>query len=421
MPRSLSHARCWPLVLGLLVPWGAAASGATPPGADVESVRAYALAHSPVLAAATLDADAARAAVLPSGALPDPTLSVALRDASPVLRPDDARVDRGNLVQWRQSIPLWGKRGLAREVASADADRAAAERDAAARRLLADVEATYARYWESGQALAVLERRLSLVEAVEAVAGVRYAVGLAAQQDAIRAQVLRTSLVAERLARSAARDEAAALLNALLGRPADAALAAPRGVPSLPVRWTTLDAARAALAPASQPELASRAFAVAAAERSAELQRRRRRPDVTFGVGAMQEGGGIGGLELMLEVEIPLQQRVRREREREADLRAEAARLRSRAATVDLDARLAGALAQWSAAGARRRLAETTLAVQSDANYRSALAGYQAGEVDFATVLDALDAWQGAELVRLAAQRDELVAAAAVRAIEGAP
>ena len=57
---------------------------------------------------------------------------------------------------------------------------------------------------------------------------------------------------------------------------------------------------------------------------------------------------------------------------------------------------------------------------QADAAYRSALASYQVGEVDFGTLLEALNAWQGADLSRVDARRDELLGAAAVRAIEGA-
>src|SRR3546814_10915221 len=41
------------------------------------------------------------------------------------------------------------------------------------------------------------------------------------------------------------------------------------------------------------------------------------------------------------------------------------------------------------------------------------------GEVDFGTLLEALNEWQGADLARVDALRDELLGAAAVRAIEG--
>lgn len=390
------------------------------PGRDVASVRQWALAHSPELAAAGLDAEAAQARVLPAGALPDPMVAITLRGIDPAAPWQGAGRETGNLLQLRQTVPLWGKRELARDVARDEATAAGADRDSRARQLLAQIESTYARFWETGQALVVIDRRVRLLDQVEEIAGVRYALGMVPQQDAIRAQVVRTGLLGERLERDAMHREAAAMLNGLLGRPADAPLAEPAAAPLLPIAHPTLAAARAALSSVSAPELAARESMASAAARSAELQRRARRPDITVGVGAMQRGGGVESLELMLEMQVPLQRRALHEREREADLRAEAARLRVGATQRDLDSRLAGAFARWTGARERRRLAETTLQVQSDANFKAALASYQAGEVDFATVLDALDAWQGAELTRLAAQRDELTAAADVRAVEGA-
>lgn len=420
MSRHPSRARVAAFLLAMLLFAVAPLHAELPPGADLESVRAWALAHNPELAATELDAQAAQARVVPAGALPDPMVGLTLRDIAPNApwrRPGE---ETGNLLQVRQMVPLWGKRDLARQAAGAEASAADADRQVAARRVLADVEAAYARYWEAGEALAVIDRRIAFIEQVEQIAGVRYAVGMAPQQDAIRAQVLRTQFAAERLEREAMQREAMAMLNAALGRPADAPLASPKKPPELAVRWPTFAQARAALGPDTQPELASRSAMATAAERTAELQRRQRRPDMTFGVGAMQRGNGIESLELMVEVQVPLQRRALHEREREADLRAQAARLRETAARTELEGRLAGALAQWTTARERRRLAETTLRVQSDANFKSALASYQTGEVDFATVLDALDAWQGADLTRLAAHRDELIAAATVRAVEGA-
>ena len=67
----------------------------------------------------------------------------------------------------------------------------------------------------------------------------------------------------------------------------------------------------------------------------------------------------------------------------------------------------------------RRALIENTLLPQADATWQSALASYQVGEVDFGTLLEALNEWQGADLARVDALRDELLGAAAVRAIEG--
>ena len=124
-------------------------------------------------------------------------------------------------------------------------------------------------------------------------------------------------------------------------------------------------------------------------------------------------------VELMLEVEIPFQQRARREREREANLLEQAALKRAEAIRLGLGGRAATARTQWTSARERRRLIEKILLPQANATYQSALASYQVGEVDFGTLLEALNEWQGADLARVDALRDELLGAAAVRAIEG--
>ena len=62
---------------------------------------------------------------------------------------------------------------------------------------------------------------------------------------------------------------------------------------------------------------------------------------------------------------------------------------------------------------------EQTLLPQSQANFESALASYQVGDVDFGTLLAAREAWQGADLSRVDVRRDEFLGAAAVRAIVG--
>lgn len=401
-----------------LAPWHASFAQSVP-GRDLASVQRWLRDHNPELAALALEAEAARERVYPAGALPDPMVGLTLRGIDPSEPWRGPSPEAGNLLQVRQRFPLWGKRDLARSIASHEADAVRHEAAARGRELLAQAEAAYVRYWEAAESLKVIDRRLVLLRQIEEIAGVRYALGMAPQQDAIRAQVAATALQSERLDREAMQREAAAMLNGLLGRPGGAPLEAPAGAPDLPLRYTTIEDALAASATAAHPALAARDAMVRAAEDAERLQLRSRLPDVTFGVGAMEQRGGLDSLEFMVELEVPLQRRARRAREREASLRAGAARLRETSTERELAARLAGGLARWRAARARRELTERTLLVQADANFRSALASYQTGEVDFATVLDALDAWQDAELSRLSSRRDEGLAAADVRAIEG--
>jgi outer membrane protein TolC len=411
------HARRfgWAVASVLLVFSLSTAAAEPIPGRTVDSVRAWLIERNPELRAVGLEAEAAEARVYPAGALPDPSASLALRGPDVPWRQGEG----GREVDYalRQRFPLWGKRGLARSVVQHEAIAANLERDALARDLLAEAEAAYVRYWHADKAVAVLDRRIALLRQIEEMAGVRYALGRAAQQDAIRAQVEQTTLLRERIDRVAAKDVAIAELNALLGRAANDPLAPPAGIPALPVQSPKLSVAlgEAEAHPAvlSQREVAEAAMA------ASRLERRNRFPDFTLDIGVMQLGDGVESMELMLEVEIPFQQRARREREREARLLHDAALARANQAQRVLQGRGASAWAQWQSARERRLLIENRLMPQADATYQSALASYQVGEVDFSTLLEALNGWQGADLARVDTLREELTGAVAVRAIEG--
>ncbi|MFZ5635594.1 MAG: TolC family protein [Pseudomonadota bacterium] len=389
------------------------------PGTDAESIRAWLLRENPRLKAMLAEAKAAEARVFPAGSLPDPMLQVTLRDI-PV---ETATFLPGNagttLYEFRQRLPLWGKRELARSAARAEADSMLLQRDAEALELLAEAEAAYVRYWHADATLRVIDRLIGLLQQVEEIAGVRYALGMAAQQDSIRAQVERSSMQRDRIRLQTARREAVSLLNALLGRHAEAELAMPRNAPSLPVAVVDVESALDRLDRGEHPSIAAGMAFASMASRNKALQMRNRYPDITVGVAPMQRGGRLDGYELMLEIEIPLQQRARRERERESSLLEDAAISRTEDVRVQLQGRLAAFMSRWRNASVERRLIERTLLPQAEANYRSALASYQVGEVDFGTLLDALREWQGADRDLIDATREELESAAMLRGLQG--
>ena len=400
--------------------WGETHAAETlAPGSDIASIRSWLIENNPQLRGLQAEAEAAEAMILPAAALPDPMAKVewqSIDPSHPSLLPANVGATSYMVTQ---TFPLWGKRGLARDVAKEQSRAAGYQRDAVTLDLLARAEDAYVRYWHAREAVVIIDRLIGLLEQVEEIAGVRYALGMAAQQDAIRAQVERTAMQRQRLERSALRREASSTLNALLGRRADAPLAEPIAPPALVIEERTLDAARRGIETSSHPALLASTALAASANRNAELERRKRFPDITLGVGAMQVGHRVDSYALMLEVAIPFQQRARRGRESAAHLLEQAALARTQSARDELEGRLGGAWGRWSGAREQRELIQTTLLPQSDANFQSALASYQVGEVDFATLLEALREWQGADLARVDATRDELLAAAAVRAISG--
>lgn len=406
--------RCGLLLAALLLlpPVHAQQAQEPVPGADLASIRSWLLTHNPELRAQQAEVEAARARVLPAGSLPNPTAAVSLQGLG-------ASGPRLTSFQLRQRIPLWGKRGLAREIAERNADAVDAGREAAALDLLAQVEAAYVRYWHAGQALRLLDEQIALLQMLEDIAGVRYALGMVPQQDAIRAQVQTTRVRGERIALEEAGSEAGMQLNLLMGRRADAPLAPALQTPRLAVASASLGDALARLDNGRHPALQAARAQAEAAQDGVRLRQRERWPDISVGVGAMQRGHRIDGYELMLEVELPLQRRALAAREREARQLEAAALARVEAQQTALGGQLGIAWAQWRSAQRQRDLLASTQIPQAEANYRSALASYQVGDVDFNALLDALAEWQDARRAQLDATRDELLGAASVRALEG--
>ncbi|MCB1555633.1 MAG: TolC family protein [Xanthomonadales bacterium] len=407
------------LLAAMCLPPTAFAEDASPPGADIGSVRAWLLDHNPELRALQAEAEAAEARVQPAGALPDPMFGLRLEgiDADrPNLLPGNVGMTQYSV---RQAIPLWGKRDLARDIASQEAIALHEERSATVLERLAETEQAYVRYWHADASLQVVDRLIDLIHSIEAVARERYALGLAPQQDAIRAQVAGTRLRAERIERAAVRDESAAQLNTGMGRPVDAALTAPISEPAIDLPVDARERGLTAIRGQSHPMLRAQTAMANAADDAFDLQKRRRLPDLNVGVGLMQQGNRLESYELMFEVEIPFQRRALHEREREASLRRDAAQARVEHALSLLEARFGEAWARWVSARDRQRLYRDTLLPQTEANFASALASYRVGDVDFATLLESLEAWQGADLSRLDARRDELQGAAELRALIG--
>lgn len=408
------------LVLGIATA-GARAENATvstdAPGATVASIHAWVRQHNPTLQAFSLDTAAATEAALAAGALPDPSFAVELREIDidrPRLLPGQVGFTR-YLV--RQKFPLWGKRELAGEQARAQTDAFDARYAAASLQLLARADRAYVNYWQAQTAAEVLDRILQRLGDIRALAQTRYASGLAQQQDALQAEVEITRVRGELIRRQAAGQAAAAQLNAALGRPPLAPLTEPSGIPDLPIELSLeqLLASRVGRHPAVLTEIAL----TQAAEQARELARLDRYPDLKVGLGMIQDGDRLRAWELMFEIDIPLQRSALQQRERAAVLRRDAAEARRDAAENDIRGELAAGHARWTGARAQRQLIESTLLIEAEAAFVSALASYGNNAIDFGTLLQALKQSLAAELDRVDAVEAELLAAADLRALTG--
>src|SRR3990172_6898685 len=207
-------------------------------GSNLAGLLDYAREHNPEFAAMRHEAEAAVQRVQPAAALPDPVLRTELMDITnrdmdkkPSLLPSQVGSTRYTFMQ---SVPWMGKRDLKRGAAEAGANQARGRTAATWAELSAQIKSAYAQYYYVTGSQKITRDLFDLVMQMEKVAQVRYANGLAAQQDAVRAQVEQTAIKTELVVLDNTRRQVEARLNALLSRPMTEPFAVPQHLRSIP-------------------------------------------------------------------------------------------------------------------------------------------------------------------------------------------
>lgn len=121
----------------------------------------------------------------------------------------------------------------------------------------------------------------------------------------------------------------------------------------------------------------------------------------------------------MVEVNIPLQQSSRRAQERESEAMLSAARARKEAAANQALADLSENLSGLDAARRTEVLSSANLLPQAELTFQAALAGYETGKVDFATLLDAQRQIRQARLNQIKAQTEAQIRLAEIERLLG--
>ena len=391
-------------------------------GANVDSLINYAKTRNPEYAAMQAEAEASGERVTPAGALPDPKFRTELRDITrfgeqnATLSPSRVGSTRYLLMQ---DIPWFGKRDLKREIAALEADGAKGRALGTWADVAGRIKVNFAQLYYVHRNEQLTREILDLMTRLEKVAQVRYSGGLAAQQDVIRAQVEQTNMRNELIALETEQHHLHARLNALLARPNNAPLQVPAQLRKLPAPVTLDYATLEERVRTRNPQLFADESKIKAAEKSRDLTYKNRYPDFTLGVSPIQYQSAIKEWELMVELNIPLQQSSRRAQERESESMLNAARSRKEATTNQVSAELAEALAGIEAARRTENLLTNSLLPQAELTFKAALAGYETGKVDFATLLDAQRQIRQARQNQLKAQVDAQMRLAEIERLLG--
>jgi cobalt-zinc-cadmium efflux system outer membrane protein len=407
--------KCWILPLALLcaTPIWAAPDGARgaghAPGANVESLLTLARQNNPELAAMRHEATAARERVDQADTLPDPRLRLELQDINrmgsqnPSLWPGEVGSTRYTLTQ---ELPWFGTGDIKRAQAGYTAQSA----DSAAQAVWADlasrIKLNFAQWYFLSQSQRLSQEILGLMQHLEQIAQARYASGLAPQQDAIRAQTEQSAMRAELIGMQTELLQTRTRVNGLLARPMRAELAEPQSLRPLPAAEQLNPQALEQRARERNPQLAADEARMQAADKGRELALQGRYPTIMVGIAPMQVQNEIKTWDLMLELNIPLWQGTRRAQERESVAMLASARAKRDSTAIQLQVELNENIAALQSAQQTESLVTSSLLPQAELTLQAALVGYEAGKLDFATVLDAQRQIRQAKQSRIKAQAE---------------
>ena len=357
----------------------ATAGDQTLPGATVESVVALAKRLNPTVAAAALEFDAAVHKIGTAGVLADPTLILEAWD-----------VNRQGVGQRRigleQEIKLWGKYGLERNVAEADAEAAKFQGRATVTELIAQVTAAHGEYNAAYEAVGIATEIKRRYDETLGLLRSRYGATSVDRQDVIKAEIEAATADGDVVRRQGEQKAAAARLNALIGRPSLAPLAAPTGFRT--VKADSLAQVQA-LGRSANPMLALAGAQSNSASQTKSLTDLNYYPDVTIGAKYVQRPGTEDTGEFMLGVKLPLHYEVKDAEQRAAGARLGAAQARNEALRLRIDGQIADA---WFSVDALRKVVQIYASRQvppARSSVDNARNGFQAGTSDISSVFEA--------------------------------
>jgi outer membrane protein TolC len=306
---------------------------------------------------------------------------------------------------------LWpGKRGLAGDVATAQAEVIGRQYDSLVIQLVAQLKLTFYQLIALKSERHYMDEDLQRLEQIKEVAKVRYANNAAAFVDFLNAQVAVGSLQNERFGIDKQIQSAAEQINTLVGRTSQAALAV-RDAGSDPHLPAQPLAQLIALAQRTNPRIAADVSQLEAADKSLSLAEKAFFPDFSVSVGAytdpaLDRPDSTRLYSVGVSVNLPTWgYQKERAGVGQARVQLKAARAGQSADLQQLDLAVANAYHALESALQQVKFNHERLLPQAQMAYRLALAGYSSnGGTAFSDLLTAQSSLRGAELSLLQAQ-----------------
>ncbi len=354
----------------------------------LEPLLAEAVQTHPDILAARMRYQAARQRPSQESSLPDPMLSVGYTSSgSP--RPFagigmEPTSNAGFMVS--QEFPFPGKRKLMGEMASKEAAAEFEQYQQTQLKVISQIKQAYHRLHDTYARIAVMEKSRDLLRKFLLISEVQYTVGRAAQQDLFKAQTQLSILETRILRMEQEKRSFAAEINSLLSRPPDAPVAQPVDI-GLRGFSLNLDALLAS-ARDHAPMLLKDERMIQRSELAVNLARKEFYPDYTVSAGYFNMGNMPDMYEVRVDFKLPayfwrkqrpgVAEKVSLLNEARRNYQSSAQSLMFRIKDDYLIAETSHRLA---------RLYSTTVVPQASLTLESSIPAYEAGTVDFLTLL----------------------------------
>ena len=396
----LAWSRLLPLLIIFQLTDAAAASEAPSPLTLPEAVK-QAVERNPEIHRLQhrLRATEARAKQAPY--LDDPQIAFQLGGV-PLSNPSSFNQSDTNSIGIRQMIPFFGKLGLKEKIAQQEAKSAEQEFRAKEREITAMVKMAYGDLFMAERAVEILREQMEIVRIVIGATEARYRVGRVTQQDVFKAQLEQSELLNQLIVAEEEIHIATVKLNGAMYRPPRTPVHLPA---DLSLQGDSLTAAPLDdLALANRPELQGAEREIDRAEKMYELaERNRKYPDFMLGWDYMRMPTDMkkDRYGAMVNITIPFSPWTAGRRSYEV----EESLAEIRAARSNRDAMRNATLQQVGEFQGRLQAAKRSvqlyregLLTQAELSFRSAMAAYQTGRVEFVNLLEAQRALREARM-----------------------
>jgi cobalt-zinc-cadmium efflux system outer membrane protein len=381
------------LALVILSPIASPAQADNEEGSPLAILVQQALANNPRIEAALQQYRAAGQKISQAGALPDPQVTLGLMNLPVNSFSFDQEPMTGKVVGIMQMFPFPGKQALAANMARIEASAMKQLEEEVRGQIVQAVKRVYFDIFAVDRARETAERNLALMKQFVRVAEARYATGSGLQQDVLRAQVELARLEDGLLQWDQKRRSLEARLNALLNRPEGSGFEITR--PELDLPASDPPPVSAEGLAQTRPLLRAWTDRLEKAGVAVKFATRDRWPNFTVGASYSQRDNLQNGavmhdfLSVTFSLNIPLFTKRKQGAavaERALDRAAAEAGYRNALNVVMADAQSAKAALEQS----RKRVAlfEGGILLQARQSLDSARAGYEAGKVDFLTLIN---------------------------------